>query len=864
MKTIFITKIIRFTGFIFTILFVLSSCRQETEYMVEPGVTKTLNDYRKETISEIEYHLRFNIPGEKSAPVTGSEKITFKLSKRKHPLVIDFNERTDKLESVQVNGELKEYLFENGHIIIPGRKLNKGRNEITIKFIAGDLSLNRNDEYLYTLFVPDRASTAFPCFDQPNLKARYSLTLEVPDGWVAVANSALKTKKAENGRSTYVFAKTKPVSTYLFAFVAGKFKYATRTEKGRKIVFYYRETDSKKVKKNINAIFRLQFDALAWMEKYTGIDYPFNKFSFVGIPSFQYSGMEHPGAVLYRESKLFLDASATQEQILNRAKLISHETAHMWFGDLVTMDWFDDVWLKEVFANFMADKIVNPAFPKINHKLAFLTDHYPKAYAIDRTDGANAIKQQLDNLKNAGMLYGSIIYHKAPIVMRQLENMLGADTLQQGLKKYLYDFAYANADWDDLIGILDSLTEKNLNAWSHVWVKEAGMPVYQRQVHNDTLLISQSDPEKKGRLWPQILNVTMFYGKDNKVVPVYQDKKAISLGITESIPELVLLNGEGLAYGYFQLNKDDFQFLSTDYIFTLSPMQRAVAYISGWENFLNGRIDSQKLNADIELYLENEDNEQNLNLLLKYYQSFFWRYSTDVQREVLARRMEKLLWERMETTRNKSLKSLFYKTFVKTAFQPDAVEKLAGLWKGDIKVKGLKLSQDDMTTLAYEITVRKNKETAGIIPDSILEKQLARLENPDKIRKMKFIIPALSSDDKVRDAFFESLKDPANREHEPWVLTALNYLHHPLRAQYSRKYILSSLNMLEEIQKTGDIFFPKGWLDTTLSGHNSIQAASYITLFLNNNPKLDQKLKQKVLQSADPVYRAAKMVKNKF
>ncbi|NOX85523.1 MAG: hypothetical protein GXO86_06115 [Chlorobi bacterium] len=832
--------------------------------MVENGVTKVLNDYRKETISDIEYQLRFNIPKDKSAPVTGSEIISFNLLRSRHPVIIDFNETTDKLESVLVNGKMKEFRFENGHIIIPGKMLNEGKNEISIKFIAGDLSLNRNDEYLYTLFVPDRASTAFPCFDQPNLKASYLLTLDVPAGWIAVANGALSNEMKEKERTVYSFVKTKPISTYLFAFVAGKFKYRTKEKNGRRIVFYYRETDKEKVEENIKQIFRLQFDALAWMEKYTGMEYPFNKFSFVGIPSFQYSGMEHPGVVLYRESKLFLDASATQEQILNRAKLISHETAHMWFGDMVTMNWFDDVWLKEVFANFMADKIVNPAFPKIDHKLAFLTDHYPKAYAVDRTAGANAIKQKLDNLKNAGMLYGSIIYHKAPIVMQQLENMLGAVNLQQGLKQYLNDFAYSNADWDDLIAILDSLTDKNLYTWSDVWVKEAGMPAYQRLVRNDTLIITQSDPAQQGRLWPQILNVSMFYEKDRKSVPVFQDTETISLPMSENNPGLILLNGEGLAYGNFQLTKDDFHFLSTKKIFTLTPRQRAVAYISGWENFLNGRIDSQKLNADIELYFQNEEDEQNLNLLLKYYQSFFWRYSTNIQREVLARRMEKLLWERMENTQNKSLKSLFYKTFIKTAYSPDAIAKLFKVWNGDIKVKGLQLSQNDMTTLAYELAVRKNSNAAVNIPDTILEMQLARLENPDKIRKMRFIMPALSSEDNVRDSFFESLKDPANREHEPWVLTALSYLHHPLRAEYSRKYILPSLNMLEEIQATGDIFFPKGWMDATFSGHNSIQAANHITLFLNNNPKLDPGLKQKVLQSADPVYRAAKLVKNKF
>ena len=150
-----------------------------------------------------------------------------------------------------------------------------------------------------------------------------------------------------------------------------------------------------------------------------GIPYPFGKFDFVLIPSFQFGGMEHAGAIYYNASGLLLDESATQNQLLGRANMISHETSHMWFGDLVTMRWFNDVWMKEVFANFMAAKIVNPSFPNVNHDLRFLFQNYPAAYDVDRTDGANPIRQELANLNEAGSLYGAIIYQKAPIVMRQ-------------------------------------------------------------------------------------------------------------------------------------------------------------------------------------------------------------------------------------------------------------------------------------------------------------------------------------------------------------------------------------------------------------------------------------------------------------
>ena len=127
----------------------------------------------------------------------------------------------------------------------------------------------------------------------------------------------------------------------------------------------------------------------------------------------------------------------------------------MWFGDLVTMKWFNDVWMKEVFANFMAAKIVNPSFPQINHELRFLLAHYPAAYDVDRTAGSNPVRQPLANLNEAGTLYGAIIYQKAPIVMRQLETLVGADGFRDGLRDYLKRYSFGNASWPDLIEMLD-------------------------------------------------------------------------------------------------------------------------------------------------------------------------------------------------------------------------------------------------------------------------------------------------------------------------------------------------------------------------------------------------------------------------
>jgi aminopeptidase N len=443
---------------------------------VVAGVTWDLASERAQNISALTYQLFFDIPEEMNKPIPAKVEIALHLKDNSKPLQLDFKVYQENIQKIMVNQKVIPIDFIEGHIVINPMYLNSGNNKIQIEFIAGNQSLNRNSDFLYTLLVPDRAATLFPCFDQPNLKARFSLTLQIPKNWDASGNGVL-IKSTPNGlKKTLVYKETQPISTYLFAFAAGKFQRLTKEKKGRKMSMLYRETDSLKVAQNMDKIFDLHVTSVLWLEDYTQIPMPFEKLDFVLLPGFQYGGMEHVGNIFYKESALILDESATDNQKLARARLIAHETAHYWFGDLVTMNWFNDVWLKEVFANFMAAKAVNPDFPEVNHELSFLLSHHPTAYSEDRSGGSHPIQQTLENLKDAGSLYGGIIYQKAPIVMRQLEKLMGAEAFQKGLQQYLKEFSYANATWDDLIYILDELTPVSLKEWSNVWVKEPGMP----------------------------------------------------------------------------------------------------------------------------------------------------------------------------------------------------------------------------------------------------------------------------------------------------------------------------------------------------------------------------------------------------
>jgi aminopeptidase N len=262
------------------------------------GIPDALARARSAAIGTLRYDLVFTVPDDVSQPVQGRAVVRFTL-RAPHRVVLDFAQPRDHIRSVRIGVADAPFAFADGHLTIPAEATRSGENEIAIEFLAGNEPLNRDREFLYTLFVPARAHLAFPCFDQPDLKARYTLTLDVPAGWVAVSNAATAVSEARDDRTRVRFAETKPISTYLFAFVAGRFSMEAARRNDRELRMFHRETDAAKVARNRDTVFDLHAAALTWLEGYTGIPYPFGKFDIVAIPSFQFSGMEHPGAILY-------------------------------------------------------------------------------------------------------------------------------------------------------------------------------------------------------------------------------------------------------------------------------------------------------------------------------------------------------------------------------------------------------------------------------------------------------------------------------------------------------------------------------------------------------------------------------------
>ena len=836
---------------------------------LQVGVSQELAQERKKSICNLAYNMRFSIPKTVKESVQGRETISFDFKDDVGRVVLDFTGSFTSIKSVVCNGKPVKYELTKEHIVIRSKFFQKKGNTVTIEFVAGDKALNRKDDLMYTLFVPDRARTVFPCFDQPDLKAHFELELEVPRGWTAISNASIVDSAAiSNTRTSFRFERSDLISTYLFSFTAGKFFKASKEIDGKKYNILYRENDIKKVAQNLDSIFYMVDYSVRWMERYTGILYPFSKYDLAIIPYFQFSGMEHPGSVYYIDSKMWLGENATMPEKLARAELIAHETAHLWFGDLVTMKWFDDVWMKEVFAGFFADKIVKELFPAVNSDLQFVITHTPKAYGEDRTKGTNPIRQKLDNLNLAGTMYGNIIYHKAPIAIRSLEKLMGKYAFQNALREYLKTYSLGNADWNDLVKIFDKHAKFSVKSWSKSWIESAGMPTYAyNEYHKDGadcgIILQQKYPSISKLPYLQILEFSRFSKGKTIAQTVLLGKKEdrdqmLMFHDCEGKDECLIPNSSGLAYGNFELDSARCTSIARCYPKMDNPVHRASCLITLNENMLNGNFDGRSMLSLLSQAVVKEKNDQLVSLILDYLftSQLYFVPKDDIGTSAM---VENSLWKAYLTLRDKKLQIQYLRTISKLMNSDESAKKMLQIWKGEVVKDKSWISEVDLQNIAFELCVRMPDDA-----NSILSLARKGIKSSDNLHRFNFVSKAVSPEKIIRDKLFESLLHVENRKQEAWVIDALKFLNHPLRNDESKEYLAKGLMILPEIQQTGDIFFPKSWITSLLYGHTSMDDYSIVNSYISKEGKsLSPSLLSKVYQSADMLNRSVNISNKK-
>lgn len=806
---------------IFFLLAMCLSTQSVKAQMLVKGVSKELAEHRKANISQVVYDLTFNIPSKPYESVKGKAIISFNLEVRED-VVLDFQGQIDGSCYIHDENDKRhatDILYQDEHIIIPMELLTEGKNKIELPFIANDKALNRNDDYMYTLFVPDMARSVFPCFDQPDLRAVFVTTLKVPSGW--------KTMASDN---------VCQLPTYLYSFVAGKFQEKSTVHNGRRMRALYRESAPDKVAQ-LDQVFDEASQALDWMEGYTGIACPFKEYGLVILPGYQFGGMEHPGAIQMNDRRIFLEKQATQEEKMARMELIAHETAHLWFGDLVSLKWFEDVWAKEVMANFLASKMVRRSFPDINHDLNFLKTYQTRAIAIDRTEGTHPIAQELTNMSDARLLYDNIIYDKAPVMLRMLEETMGAPEMQTGLQKYLNDHVFKNASWDELVSALDEAAPSaNVKQFSEVWVKQKGMPTIHTTYKNGHLVITQNDPYHRGIVWPQKFQVRLVYDLGTSRTITVDMKEATRTIRVNDKPDYIIPNYNGKGYGHFTLDNEYAVLLPKRLITTRSDLHRYALLQTIHDNYLLGRIPPIHF-AELNRMMMTEQNPLIISATIDH----MFRIAFDMPAEQ-RKTLELCMMDLIDKNPSKDMRQLMIRKLSTHATAPELIDRIYTIWQ---QHSDPLLSEQDYMNMAYRLAILRSDTSSPI-----LAAQRKRLKTDDERREFDYISRVCTSDPMLRVRLFNEMLKPQNREKEPWALKAFQLLNADVYEPQSNVYIESGLKSLQYIEQTSDIFFPTNWLKALLAEHKSREARLTVEKFINNNPNYPEHLKRKILEAA--------------
>jgi len=796
---------------------------------LETGVSLELAQWRAKHYRDIRYAMQLRI-AEGSDHVTGILRIDFKFRTAKEDLILDW--RGAPVREVLVNDVSVSPEFMREHLVVAKKHLQAGDNSIRLAFespvavsgTAVTLYRDRVDgsEYLYTLLVPADASTLFPCFDQPDLKGRFSLELELPRTWTAVSNAAVEA--ATPGKIK--FKPTEPISTYLFAFAAGPFE-VLRGD-GDPVGLYVRRSKLDAARVHAGEVLRLNREASAYFARYFARKFPFAKYDLVLVPEFPYGGMEHAGATFLNEERVLFPAPPSATDLLRRAQLIFHETSHQWFGDLVTMRWFDDLWLKEGFANFMAAKATEALLPEFDAWTAF---HALKLSAVrtDATRGTTAIRYPLRNLADAKSAYGAIVYAKGPAVLRQAEFYLGEAVFRRAVRDFVQRHAYAAASWQDLVRAFERASGRKLGRWADAWVQRRGMPTV-RFVDGR---LEQADALGENGIWPMKLRISAS-GRD-----VFLEKKSLKIG-TAADQALLFPNHGDFGYGRFLLDPKSLHAALATSFEAGGTLLQAQLLEAVWEAVRDAELDPQAFLAHAIAQMPKTRDDIALAALLGRIEVAFRRYLNDAQRDALAPDLERAL---REDGASGSRALLLTRAFIDLAWSPRAVAELKRM------LEPSSLASRDKFRIVQRLYLRGDAEAPARLAAQ------AATDAGDDGRRYAYAAAAASAAVK-RDLFKSFLEDRALPE--SWIEAALAPLNAPEQAAATRSVLGTALARLPELKRTRKIFFVGNWLAAFIGGQTGPRALAEIHAFLQRSD-LDADLRLKILEATDGLERAVRI-----
>lgn len=840
-----------------------------------PGIDRELARQRAALVSEVEYDLRFQLTAG-AHEVLGRATIRFRLPEDRDlaaPLVLDF--QGNDLADVTVNSRSATLPAVHDHVLLPNDLLARGANVLTMTFRSAvaptgtPLTVYHDDvddrDYYYTLVVPADAHRLYPCFDQPDLRARFTFELDLPPTWTAVANTAPLPAAARRDDDVagrlWCFAPTKPLPTYLAAFACGPFASfeapppavpgITSREPMR---FLLRESQVPLADRD--TLIRLHHDGLRWLERQFDVPYAFDKLDVVLLPGFPYGGMEHAGAIFYREQALVFDHPPTAAELVRRSTLVYHELSHQWFGNLVTMRWFDDLWLKEGFATFVGYQALQALEPEQKAWLRFLQRVKPRAYEVDATPGTTPVFQALQNLADAKSAYGAIVYNKAPAVLRDLHDRVGADAFRRGLKRYLERHAFGNAEWTDLAAAIDDEASADLRPWWQRWILVPSMPQVRVEwtsgADGATTAAALTQRATSGDgTWPlDVELLALFADGGRELVRVQGDTARIEVpALAGRRLAAVLVNPRDVAYGQFVPDPQSRDWLCDHAPELADPLERAAATQALFEAVREAELDPLRF-ADVALrQLAAERDPDTHGWLLDSLRTTLLRY-VPAERSAAARaRATTLLLGQLRDEAGSGRELATFRFLAETSGDAAVLDLCARVIDDHDLPPGLAPGKLDCFLAA---AARIN---AGIDTDE-LDRLGRRFAGVD-VQKERFLARAATPDAAVKAEYWQQYLQ-LDTPPEQWTQDSLSWFHWAGQGPLTLPYLQLALDRVDWVKQHRRIFFMPAWLDAFVNGHSSPVALAIVDEFLATHTLTDD-VRRKLLQSRDGLARAVRI-----
>ncbi len=566
------------------------------------------------------------------------------------------------VDEVTVNGEQRAVVWDGARVRIDALAahntveiLGTGRYSTSGEGLHRFVDPVDGEVYLYTQYEPADCRRVYPCFEQPDLKARWRFTVAAPDGWQVLSNGAETARESVAGGVRVRFAETLPLSSYITAVAAGPYHRVDGVWDGPAgavaLGVLCRASLASHLVDSGDAdeILDITRRGLAFFGEAFGLEYPWGKYDQIFVPEYNLGAMENPGLVTFTEIYVFRGAS-TAAQHEARANTILHEMAHMWFGDLATMRWWDDLWLKESFADFMGAHAAVAAGGFPDAWVTFASRRKGWAYAQDQLPTTHPIVADIPDLEAAKLNFDGITYAKGASVLKQLVAFVGEDAFFAGARRYFADHAYGNTTLDDLLAALEAESGRDLRAWSAAWLETSGLSrLAVSRAADGALVLEQSDPR------PHRLTVGLYAREDDRLVrrrgielDVTADRTVLDGDLGDEDITLIVPNDDDRTYAKVRLDAASTDTAATGLSTIDDALARAVIWAALWDATRDGELPVARYLAIVARHAPAETNAALLADALAHADVAIGHYATDELRPGFAAGWVETCWNALQ------------------------------------------------------------------------------------------------------------------------------------------------------------------------------------------------------------------------